>query len=176
MEASQAKRGAVSHHNEFVRQDSSTHKTVHPRKQTILGEGKSRSLFVRKSPLHGLGCFARVRFLQGNRIAEYAGEKISRKEAMRRMKRPNGKRISELEPEWYIDGSVDGNQTQFINHSCDPNADAFVFGGSLLIFALREIAPGEEITVDYLNSFEQDQSVCQCRTASCRQGNIQKAA
>ena len=152
-------------------------KTVQRRKQTIPGEGKtSRSLSVTKSPLHGLGCFATVRFLKGNRIAEYDGEKISRKEAMRRMKRPNGKRISELEAEWYIDGSIEGNQTQYINHSCDPNADAFVIGGSLFIFALREIAPGEEITVDYLNSFEQDQSVCQCRTASCRQRIIQKAA
>jgi SET domain-containing protein len=92
------------------------------------------------------------------------------------MKGSSGKRISELETEWYIDGSVDGNQTQYINHSCDPNADAVVIDGSLFIFALREIAAGDEITVDYLNSFEQDQSVCQCRTASCRQGNIQKAA
>jgi hypothetical protein len=151
--------------------------SVHRRKQTIPGESKwSHSLFVKKSPLHGLGCFATVRFLKGNRIAEYAGEKISRKEAIRRMKRPNGKRISELEAERYIDGSVDGNQTQYINHSCDPNADAFVIGGSLFIFALREIAPGEEITVDYLNSFEHDQSVWQCRTASCRHRIIQKAA
>jgi len=152
-------------------------KTVYRRKETIPGEGKtSHSLFVTKSPLHGLGCFATVRFLKGDRIAEYAGEKINRKDAMRRMKRPNGKRISEVEAEWYIDGSVDGNETQYINHSCDPNADAFVIGGSLFIFALREIAPGEEITVDYLNSFEQDQSVCQCRTASCRQRIIRKAA
>jgi SET domain-containing protein len=152
-------------------------KTVNGSKQTVSGERKkSRSLSVKKSPLHGLGCFATVRLLKGNRIAEYAGEKISRKEAMRRMKRPDGKRISELEAEWYIDGSVDGNQTQYINHSCDPNADAFVIGGSLVIFALREIAPGEEITVGYLNSFEQDQSVCQCRTVSCRQRIIEKAA
>ena len=92
-----------------------------------------------KSPLHGLGCFATVRFPKGNRIAEYAGEKISRKEAMRRMKRPDGKRISELEAEWYIDGSVDGNHTQYINHSCDPNADVFVIDGFIIIFALREI-------------------------------------
>src|SRR5262245_4925075 len=134
------------------------------------------NLAVTKSPVHGLGCFATIRFLKGNRIAEYAGEKISRKEAMRRMKRPNGKRISQLERELYIDGSVDGNQTQFINHSCDPNADAFVIGGSLFIFALQEIAPGEEITVDYLNSFEHDQSVCQCRTDSCRRRIIQEAA
>jgi uncharacterized protein len=151
--------------------------TVHRRKQTGPGEGKkSLCLSVKKSSLHGLGCFATVRFLKGNRIAEYAGEKITRKEAMRRMKRPDGKRISELEAEWYIDGSVDGNQTQYINHSCDPNADAVVIGASLFIFALREIELGEEITVDYLNSFEQDRSVCQCLTASCRQRIIRKVA
>jgi len=138
-------------------------------------ESKS-ALSVRKSPLNGNGCFATVRFLKGYRIDEYAGERITRREAMQRMRGSQGKSISELNEDWYIDGSVDGNQTQYINHSCDPNADAFVIGGSLFIFALREIAPGDEITVDYLNSFEQDQSVCQCRTASCREGNIQKAA
>ena len=138
-------------------------------------ESKS-ALSVRKSPLNGNGCFATVRFLKGYRIDEYAGERITRREAMQRMRGSQGKSISELNEDWYIDGSVDGNQTQYINHSCDPNADAFVIGGSLFIFALREIAPGDEITVDYLNSFEQDQSVCQCRTASCRQGSIQQAA
>lgn len=114
--------------------------------------------------------------MKGNRIAEYAGEKIGRKEAMKRMKRANGKRISELEAQWYIDGNVDGDQTQYINHSCEPNADALVSAGSLFIFALREIAPGEEITVDYLNSFKQDQSVCQCRAVSCRQRINETAA
>ena len=39
--------------------------------------------------------------------------------------------------------------------------------GLIILFALREIVPGEEITVDYLNSFEEDRSVCHCRTASC---------
>ncbi len=152
-------------------------KNVSRRKQTVTRhEKKLRSLSVKKSPLHGLGCFATVGFLKGNRIAEYAGQKIGRKEAMRRMKKPIGKRISELGSECYIDGSVDGNQTQYINHSCDPNADANVVDGTLFIFALREIKPGEEITVDYLNSFEKDQSVCQCRTASCRQNLIQTAA
>jgi len=136
----------------------------------------TRLLSVRKSPLHDNGCFATVRFLKGDRIDEYAGERITRREAMQRMRGSEGKRISELDEDWYIDGSVDGNETQYVNHSCDPNADAFVIGGSLFIFAVHEIAPGEEITVDYLNSFEQDQSVCQCRTASCRQRINQKAA
>lgn len=152
-------------------------RTVDRKNEAGFGKRKrSRNLFVAKSRLHGLGCFATVRFLKGNPIAEYAGEKIGRKEAIRRMKGPGGKRISELKAECYIDGSVDGNQTQYINHSCEPNADAFVIGGSLLIFALREIVPGEEITIDYLNSFQHDQSVCQCRAASCRRRATHKAA
>ena len=137
---------------------------------------KSCTLSIKKSPLHGLGCFATVRLLKGSHIAEYTGERITRKEAMRRMRRSNGKRISELGADCYIDGNVNGNQTQYINHSCDPNSDAFVMGGALIIFALREIGPGEEITVDYLNSFVQDQSVCQCRTPSCRQKDNSTAA
>jgi len=137
---------------------------------------KSNGLCVRESTLHGQGCFATVRFLEGNRIAEYAGERITRKEAMLRMKESAGKRISELDADWYIDGSVNGNQTQFINHSCDPNADALVVGAVMLIVALREIAAGEEITVDYLNSFELDQSICKCRATSCRQNTVQTAA
>jgi hypothetical protein len=87
-----------------------------------------------------------------------------------------GKRISELDVDCYIDASVDGNNTQFINHSCEPNADVFVFEGSLIVFALHEIMPGEEITVDYLNSFAEDRTVCRCRAASCQQSLLQKAA
>jgi SET domain-containing protein len=129
-----------------------------------------------KSQLHGFGCFATVHFLKGSYIANYAGERITRIEAMARMSRPCGKRISELDCEWFIDGSVDGNETQFINHSCEPNADALVIEGFLIVYALREIAPGEEITVDYLNSFEHDRSICRCRATSCRQRSSQAVA
>lgn len=93
---------------------------------------------------------------------------------MRRMRRSNGERISELDADCYIDGNINGNQTQYINHCCDPNSDALVKNRTLIIFALREIAPGEEITVDYLNSFEHDHSVCQCNTPLCRQRIIQQ--
>lgn len=135
----------------------------------IIDSNKSHRLVIQKSPIHGLGCFAAVRFLKGSRITEYIGEKITRKEAIRRMNRPEGKCISELAADLYIDGSVNGNETRYINHDCAPNADALVAGRSMFILALRDIAPGEEITVDYLNSFEQDHSLCQCLTPSCRE-------
>jgi len=92
------------------------------------------------------------------------------------MRQPGVKRISELDADLYVDGSVDGNDTKYINHSCEPNADVFIIDGLMIIFALQEILPGEEITVDYLNSFEEDRAVCQCRTSSCRRRLNQKAA
>lgn len=136
----------------------------------------TRGLSVLKSPLDGVGCFANIRFLKNSPIAEYAGERISRSEAMWRMREATGKRISELDADCYIDGSLGGNATQYINHSCEPNADVLIIDGFMIVFALQEILPGEEITVDYLNSFEDDKSVCRCRTPSCRQRFDHKAA
>ena len=133
-------------------------------------------LYVKKSPIHGFGCFAAIRFPKGGTIAEYAGERITYREAMRRMRESDGKRISELRSDCFIDGSVNGNDTQYINHSCQPNADVFIIDGFMIIFALREILPGEEITADYLNSFAEDRTVCHCGAASCRQRVDQKAA
>ena len=135
-----------------------------------------RRISVLKSRLHGFGCFANVHILKNCAVAEYAGERITHAEAMRRMRRPGVKRISELGADLYVDGSVAGNDTKYINHSCEPNADVFIIDGRMIIFALREIVPGEEITVDYLNSFEEDRTVCQCRTASCRRRINQRAA
>ena len=139
-----------------------------PVRGTPIIDTNTHRLVILQSPIHGLGCFAAVRLLKGSRITEYVGETITREEAIRRMNGPEGKCISELAADLYIDGSVDGNETQYINHSCFPNADALVIDGSMFIFALREIAPKEEITVDYLNSFPQDDSLCQCLTPSCR--------
>ena len=118
--------------------------------------------------LGGLGCFATIHFPKDRAIAEYAGERITDAEAARRLARTSGKHISQLDTDLYIDGSVGGNETQYINHSCEPNADVLVIDGFMIVFALREILPGEEITVDYLNSFDHDQTLCQCRAASCK--------
>jgi SET domain-containing protein len=133
-----------------------------------------RGLLVTQSALAGLCCFATVHFPKDGPIAEYAGERITHAEAMWRMRGESGKCISQLDPGHYVDGSVGGNETQYINHSCDPNANVLVMDGFMIVFALREIQPGEEVTVDYLNSFAHDLTLCQCRAASCR--NNQRTA
>lgn len=132
-------------------------------------EKLARGLVVRESAIDGLGCFAAKRFAKDEFIAEYTGERINLREAMRRMSGQARTRITELASDCYIDGSVGGNGTQYINHSCEPNADALIVDGRISIIPLQDIAPGEEITVDYLNSFDEDRTVCRCRSASCKE-------
>jgi SET domain-containing protein len=118
--------------------------------------------------IDGKGCFATVRFPKGRKIAEFAGERVSRREAARRMRGRRRLRICGIDSYWGIDGSVGGNGTQYINHSCDPNCYTKILHGHLLFFALRDIEPGEEITLDYVDSYHSDDKRCRCRAASCR--------
>jgi len=129
-------------------------------------------LAVRASPIHGRGCFATVPFARRRKIAEYTGEKITNAEAERRGRR-RVLRISGLDERFSIDGSRGGNGTHYINHSCRPNAFMQTIRGHLLVLALRDIAPGEEITVDYVDTLHPDHKRCICKAPNCR-GKINK--
>ncbi|MEA2665409.1 MAG: uncharacterized protein QOI11_2353 [Candidatus Eremiobacteraeota bacterium] len=129
-------------------------------------------LAVRTSRIHGRGCFATVPFARRRKIAEYTGERITNAEAERRGRR-RVLRISGLDQRWSIDGSRGGNGTHYINHSCRPNSFMQTFGRKLLVLALRDIAPGEEITVDYVSTMHSDRKRCTCNVPGCR-GTINK--
>jgi uncharacterized protein len=54
----------------------------------------------------------------------------------------------------------------FINHSCEPNVG---FAGNIVLVAMRDISPGEELTTDYALFDDYDGMMqCQCGTPSCR--------
>lgn len=55
----------------------------------------------------------------------------------------------------------------YVNHSCEPNAG---FGGNILVVAMRDIEPGEEITIDYAmdRTDSEFRLVCNCGASSCR--------
>jgi SET domain-containing protein len=126
-------------------------------------------LTIARSKIHGKGCFAAILFRQNQQIAEYVGERISLAEAERRRRTSGWQGICDVDAEWAIDGSRGGNGTQYVNHSCQPNADVIVLQERIFFDALREIAPGEEITTDYLYELGLEGARCQCRTDSCRE-------
>jgi uncharacterized protein len=54
----------------------------------------------------------------------------------------------------------------FINHSCDPNVG---FAGNIVLVAMRDVQPGEELTTDYALFDDYNGSMpCRCRAPRCR--------
>jgi SET domain-containing protein len=132
----------------------------------------STGLKIKESPISGKGCFATKHFGGRHKIAEYAGEKISNAEANRRAHRKT-LRICAINNRWSLDGSRGGNGTHYINHSCEPNAFMQILYSHILFIALRDIQPGEEITIDYETTLHSNRKRCTCRAPSCR-GTINK--
>jgi SET domain-containing protein len=127
----------------------------------------AHGLALGRSPINGKGCFSTVHFQSRKKIAEYTGERISDLEARRRSKRRK-LRICGIDENWSLDGSRGGNGTHYINHSCSPNAFMRSTRGHILFFALRDIYPGEEITVDYGTTLHKDSKKCFCGASLCR--------
>jgi SET domain-containing protein len=74
----------------------------------------------------------------------------------------------EINRRWSIDGSSRRNLGRYINHACQPNAEAALRAGKIVFVALRDITVGEEITLDYGEEyFELFIKPVGCRCASC---------
>jgi SET domain-containing protein len=123
---------------------------------------------VRESEIDGRGCFATRRFEKGRKIVELVGERVSRVEAARRMRGKRRLHICAIDSYWGIDGSRGGNGSQFVNHSCRPNSFVRIIKERVIFFALRDIEPGEEITLDYVESYHPDTKGCRCGAKGCR--------
>ena len=67
--------------------------------------------------------------------------------------------------------SVELEDTDYFNHSCHPNAG---IKGQIFVVAMRDIAPGEEITFDYAMVLHKSAGVplyemtCSCGSENCR--------
>lgn len=124
-------------------------------------------LVAQKSGINGKGCFAAVALPARKKVGELLGERISNREGARRVAKGGKVRICQLDERWSIDASCGGDATAFINHCCEPNCFSRVARGHMLFFALRDIAPGEELTLDYTPSQHPGRR-CTCGAANCR--------
>ena len=121
----------------------------------------------RDSGIHGMGGFALCKIKKGTAIIEYVGEKITKAEAALRVAADNPF-IFCLDDEFDVDGDMTWNPARFLNHSCEPNAEAEIFGDQIWIMALRDIRPGEEITFNYSYDLENyEEHPCRCGAAQC---------
>ena len=119
----------------------------------------------RKSRIHGWGVYATAPISKNKRIIDYAGEKISNRESLKRELRyiKHGHIwCFKLTNRTVIDAGVGGNVARFINHSCKPNCYIDIKKGVIWIRASRPIRRGEELTYDYHTDGE-GLIMCRCR-------------
>jgi SET domain-containing protein len=125
------------------------------------------SLRVGKSRLTGRGLFATKPIPRRAKIGEFEGEKIGLRESRRRAKGRAIVAIVELEHH-ALDATDSPRGFRFINHSCEPNTFTRCTKDRAEFYALRDISPGEELTVDYEESHHEGKLPCRCGSARCR--------
>jgi SET domain-containing protein len=117
----------------------------------------------------GLGMIALKPIPKGKRLIEYFGPLVPNEEVDKRV----GKYFFGVNSKWSIDGSPRENIARYINHSCQPNAEAIVSQRRRVwIYSMRKIKPGEEITYDYGDEyFDNVIKPMGCRCRKCDRGS-----
>ncbi|KAF4100669.1 histone-lysine N-methyltransferase 2B isoform X3 [Onychostoma macrolepis] len=133
---------------------------------------------VYRSAIHGRGLFCKRNIEAGEMVIEYAGNVIRSVLTDKREKYYDSKGIGcymfRIDDFDVVDATMHGNAARFINHSCDPNCYSRVINVEgqkhIVIFALRKIYRGEELTYDYKFPIEDANNKlhCNCGARRCR--------
>ncbi|XP_069372844.1 histone-lysine N-methyltransferase 2B isoform X3 [Paralichthys olivaceus] len=133
---------------------------------------------VYRSQIHGRGLYCKRNIEAGEMVIEYAGTVIRSVLTDMREKYYDSKGIGcymfRIDDFDVVDATMQGNAARFINHSCEPNCYSRVINVDgrkhIVIFALRKIYRGEELTYDYKFPIEDEDSKlhCNCATRRCR--------
>jgi SET domain-containing protein len=116
----------------------------------------------------GLGLFATRPIKKGTKIVRYLGPLLDSRN--KKHDDIENKYLFELNGRWTIDGSVRKNVARYINHACRPNAESDVSARKrkVVIRAIKNIGPGEEINYDYgTEYFKAYLKPIGCKCASC---------
>ena len=122
---------------------------------------------VAPSRIDGQGAFAAETIPAKRKIGEIRGETISVADARIRATRHERVMIVEVSPRTAIDFSKSADPMRYTNHSCKPNARLCIRQGRVEFYAMRAIALGDEITVNYGETHHQGKLACRCGAAGC---------
>jgi len=125
----------------------------------------------------GLGLFATKPIKKGAKIVRYFGPLLDSRK--KKDDAVENKYLFELNGRWTIDGSVRENIARYINHACKPNAESDVMPRKrkVVIRAIKNIAPGQEINYDYGSDyFKAYLKPIGCKCAACENKRKKKRA
>lgn len=141
--------------------------TSEPRPRGVPADPQKYAVDVRPSAIDGQGAFAAEPIPARRKIGEIRGEAISVREARRRARGVERIMIVEVSEKRAIDASRSTDPLRFTNHSCRPNASLRIRQGRVEFYAMRDLAPGEEITVDYGETHHDGKLRCRCGAPGC---------
>lgn len=123
---------------------------------------------VRRSGIHGKGLFAIGAFLKNEPVMIKGGH-IIRREQLRDITAQLGSVEIQIGDDLFI-SPVSPEEREgsmlYSNHSCEANLGVL---GNIVFVALRDIAPGEELTHDWCTTDDDDYLIeCNCQSANCR--------
>ncbi|MDB5548673.1 MAG: nuclear protein [Tardiphaga sp.] len=125
----------------------------------------------------GLGLFATKPIKKGDKIIRYIGPMLDCRK--KKDDAVENKYLFQITKRWTVDGSVRKNIARYINHACKPNAESDVSKKKLriVIRAIKDIEPGEEINYDYgTEYFKEFLKPIGCKCASCEAKRKKKRA
>ena len=119
----------------------------------------------------GQGLYATRDIKKGEKIINYIGKIITKKQTEESDKYDNNKPIYlfTLNKKYDLDGDFDWNTARLINHSCDNNCDYDGKGLKLWVTSIKDIKKGEELTCDYGFGYDDNykQFQCNCKKKNC---------
>jgi uncharacterized protein len=123
---------------------------------------------VRKSTIHGKGLFAKKMIKKGEIVSVKCGHVMDGKMLAQFSDFKNSE--LQIETDLFLAPRSKNERAacmMYLNHSCDPNIG---IEGNIIFVAMRNIASGEELTMDYA-MFDDAGSYhirCSCQSKECR--------
>ncbi len=133
-----------------------------------LASYRSPKTVVRPSSIVGRGLFAQTAMAKGEIVCVKGGHLLPKAEFARYKSVANEAEL-QIADDLFLapvtEAEFEGVM-MFLNHSCEPNVG---IQGQIVFVAIRDVAPGEELTLDYATiDHDTEPMVCRCGTAACR--------
>ncbi|ESN96186.1 hypothetical protein HELRODRAFT_107348, partial [Helobdella robusta] len=133
--------------------------------------------YFRTADNRGWGLRTKIDIKKGQFIHEYVGDLIDEEECKERLRRAKESNVTNfymltLDKNRIIDAGPKGNNSRFMNHSCQPNCETqkWNVNGDVRVglFAMRFIEAGEELTFNYnFDCLGDKKTICHCGMPVC---------
>jgi SET domain-containing protein len=120
-------------------------------------------LIRKRSTIHGQGVFTTAAIPRGAAVMSFGGQEVPFAQV------PPEARALQVGPDAWIVEDVEADYLEnYVNHRCTPNLG--FAEGTLTLYALRDIADGEELFWDYSTAINDPtwRVTCRCGDANCR--------